>query len=411
MTTVALAPAWAAAQATAAPWLPAVTHTRPRSRASSGRVSRRLRAPRALNEPVFWTASSLTRTWAPVRPSRVAEVRTGVRCTWPAIRAAADRTAEGFTFAPSCNRSGGGNRAQDRRPSTVVAVLGAFQGEVDEVHGGVGGPGDQDGEVLGVALGDRLEHVVGRVLAARGAADADADPQEVRGAERLGDVLEAVVAGRAAVAADLELAVGQVDLVVDDDDPVHRCLVPAGQQRGRAPGLVDVAVGPGQHDPGVAVADLGHLGPVAGPLQLGPGPLGQQRDHHGPGVVAAVAVLVVGVAEPEHDPGAAVGAGAGHRGPPPELEWHRPPSPRAGPRPRRRPRRWRPRHPRRPRPPRPRRPRARPRPSARPRTPPQPRGRRGSRPRRGPSDRRPAARRRWPGRTRRPRSPRARRSP
>src|SRR5215204_1702356 len=322
MTTVALAPAWAAAQATAAPWLPAVTHTRPRSRASSGRVSRRLRAPRALNEPVFWTASSLTRTWAPVRPSRVAEVRTGVRCTWPAIRAAADRTAEGFTFAPSCNRSGGGNRAQDRRPSTVVAVLGAFQGEVDEVHGGVGGPGDQDGEVLGVALGDRLEHVVGRVLAARGAADADTDPQEVRGAERLGDVLEAVVAGRAAVAADLELAVGQVDLVVDDDDPVHRCLVPAGQQRGRAPGLVDVAVGPGQHDPGVAVADLGHLGPVAGPLQLGPGPLGQAGHHHRASVVAGVGVaLVVGVAEPEDDPGpAAVLAGPGRRRPaPPQL--------------------------------------------------------------------------------------------
>src|SRR5918995_2343787 len=100
MTTVALAPAWAAAQATAAPWLPAVTHTRPRSRASSGRVSRRLRAPRALNEPVFWTAPSLTRTWAPVRPSRVAEVRNRGRCTWPAIRVAADRTAAGFTFAP-----------------------------------------------------------------------------------------------------------------------------------------------------------------------------------------------------------------------------------------------------------------------------------------------------------------------
>src|SRR4029450_12387756 len=108
MTTVALAPTWAAAQATAAPWLPAVTHTSARSRAPAARVSRRLRAPGALNEPVFWTASSLTRTWAPVRPSRVAEVCTGVRCTRPAIRAAADRTAAGFTFAPSCDHPGGG---------------------------------------------------------------------------------------------------------------------------------------------------------------------------------------------------------------------------------------------------------------------------------------------------------------
>src|SRR4029450_9953431 len=115
MTTVALAPVWAAAQATAAPWLPAVTHTRPRSRASSGRVSRRLRAPRALKEAVFWAAPALTRTWAPVRPSRVAEVRTGVRCTWPAIRVAADRTAAGFTLRSFLQSLGGGNRAQDRR--------------------------------------------------------------------------------------------------------------------------------------------------------------------------------------------------------------------------------------------------------------------------------------------------------
>src|SRR6266508_3209169 len=98
MTTVALAPTWAAAQARAPAWLPAETPTRPRSRASSGRVSSRFRAPRALNEPVFWTASSFTTTCAPVRPSRVAEVRTGVRCTLPAIRAAADRTASAFTL-------------------------------------------------------------------------------------------------------------------------------------------------------------------------------------------------------------------------------------------------------------------------------------------------------------------------
>src|SRR5215218_6543650 len=193
MTTVALAPTWAAAQATAAPWLPAVTHTSPRSRASSGSVSRRLRAPRALNEPVFWTASSLSRTWAPVRPSRVAEVRTGVRWTWPAIRVAADRTAAGFTSLLPATARGGRNEqrigrvATDWPPLVVVAVLGALQGQVDQVHGGVGGPLDQDGEVLGVAPGDRLQDVVGRVLAAGGAADADADPQEVGRAQRLGD--------------------------------------------------------------------------------------------------------------------------------------------------------------------------------------------------------------------------------
>jgi hypothetical protein len=43
----------------------------------------------------------LTTTRAPVRPSRVAEVRTGVRCTLPAIRVAADRTASAFTLTSS----------------------------------------------------------------------------------------------------------------------------------------------------------------------------------------------------------------------------------------------------------------------------------------------------------------------
>jgi hypothetical protein len=63
--------------------------------------------------------------------------------------------------------------------SVVVAVLGAFQGEVDQVHGGVGGAFDEDREVLGVALSDGLKDVVGRVLAAGGAAHADADAQEI----------------------------------------------------------------------------------------------------------------------------------------------------------------------------------------------------------------------------------------
>src|SRR4030095_14419583 len=124
-----------------------------------------------------------------------------------------------------------------------------------------------------------------------------------------------------------------------------------------------------QDDPGVAVADLGHLGAVAAALQLGPGPLGQQVHPHVPGVVPGVAVLVVGVAEPEHDPGAAgVAVAAGHRRLPPELERHRAPRPRAGPRPR-----PPPRPPGPPRPPRTRSPR-----SARPPTRPSPRGRRGS---------------------------------
>src|SRR6266545_1812084 len=196
----------------------------------------------------------------------------------------------------------------------IVAVLGPFQGEVHQVDSGVGGALQEHGEVLGLALGNRLEDVVGRVLAAGRAADADADPEELRRAERLDDVLQAVVAGRAAAAADLQLAGGQVDLVVDDDDPLQRRLVPAGEQRGRPARLVDVAGRPGEHDALVAVADLGHLRAVAGPLQLGARPLRQPGDHHRPGVVPGARILVVGVAQTDDEPGSAVQV---HRGSPP----------------------------------------------------------------------------------------------
>src|SRR6266496_767913 len=178
--------------------------TSPRSISSRGRVSSRFRAPRALKEPVFCRASFLTTTVAPSLESSVAEVSTGVACTRPAIRSAAVRTASAstsppFPAAPTL-----------APPSMVVTILDALQWHSGEVKGRVGAPLDQDAEVLGEPLWDRRQDVVGRVLAAGRAADAQANAQEAGSAEGLEDVLEAVVPGRAAAAAHLELAGGQV---------------------------------------------------------------------------------------------------------------------------------------------------------------------------------------------------------
>jgi hypothetical protein len=61
----------------------------------------------------------------------------------------------------------------------VRPILGVLEREVHEVHGGVGGPFHEHGEVLGLALPDRLQDVGCRVLAAGGATNADAHAQEV----------------------------------------------------------------------------------------------------------------------------------------------------------------------------------------------------------------------------------------
>ncbi len=67
---------------------------RPRRDASvSGTWSTALNAPRALNAPLRWKFSHLSRTWVPARSSSVRLVITGVRWTCGAIRARAAQTS------------------------------------------------------------------------------------------------------------------------------------------------------------------------------------------------------------------------------------------------------------------------------------------------------------------------------
>src|SRR6266436_5860383 len=93
MTIQAGTPRHAAAQATAAPWLPLDCVTMPFATSSFVRERIAFEAPRILNEPVFCRFSHLKKSCAPVMAFREVEVSTGVRWILGEISACAARMA------------------------------------------------------------------------------------------------------------------------------------------------------------------------------------------------------------------------------------------------------------------------------------------------------------------------------
>src|SRR5437899_11876494 len=87
------APRHAAAQATAAPWLPLDWVTMPLATSFSVRERMAFEAPRILKEPVFCRFSHLKKSCVPVRAFRDAEVKMGVRWILGEMRACAARIA------------------------------------------------------------------------------------------------------------------------------------------------------------------------------------------------------------------------------------------------------------------------------------------------------------------------------
>src|SRR5437879_1062806 len=83
----------AAAQATAAPWLPLDCVTIPRAACCSVSERMALDAPRILKEPVFCRFSHLKKSCAPVIAFKDEDVRTGVRWILGAMRVWAARMA------------------------------------------------------------------------------------------------------------------------------------------------------------------------------------------------------------------------------------------------------------------------------------------------------------------------------
>src|SRR6267143_639369 len=86
-------PRHAAAQATAAPWLPLDCVTMPFATPSFVRERIAFEAPRILKEPVFCRFSHLKKSCAPVMAFKDADVRTGVRWLLGVMRACAARMA------------------------------------------------------------------------------------------------------------------------------------------------------------------------------------------------------------------------------------------------------------------------------------------------------------------------------
>ena len=93
-----------------------------------------------------------------------------------------------------------------------------------------------------------------------------------------------------------------VQLVVDDHEPLRRDLVERGQRGHRLAGQVHVGPRPGQGDRDLGQPSLGDV--VARPVRLEArtGPLGQQGGHHVPDVVPVARVLRPRVAQAGDDP-------------------------------------------------------------------------------------------------------------
>ena len=177
------------------------------------------------------SSSSSSRTSAPAeRPRWSAELITSTRTASSAARhrevleqldqhLGVDRVAGLGAF----EAQQGDARSRRPRSSSACARLAHAPEPIslDEPLGLVGGAARPAPRPPSRGSRKRPEHVggddlgVGRV----GPPDPDPDPPELGVAEAALEALEAVVAGEAAAEADLDLAEGKVDLVVEDDRP------------------------------------------------------------------------------------------------------------------------------------------------------------------------------------------------
>src|SRR5579859_547837 len=195
-------------------------------------------------------------------------------------------------------RAGGWRLGSHEADVLVVLVLGGFQAVGDQGFGGVGGTVQVEVEVLALGGGEVAEDEVGRVHPAGRPADAEANPVVVRGAERLGDRAQAVVAVVATAELEPQRAGRDVELVVDDHDPVGGSLVESGQRGNRAAGQVHIRAWHRQADRCIADTDLGDV--ISALMRLEPpaGPARQQRNDHGTGVMPVARILRAGIAQP-----------------------------------------------------------------------------------------------------------------
>src|ERR687897_420813 len=125
--------------------------------------------------------------------------------------------------------------ASTRRARVARVVVGLDPPQ--QALGLVGRVGDQPLHALARLL-EAAQHVGGDDLGIRavGAPHADPDAPEVGGAEAAAEALQPVVAGQPAAELAADLAEGQVDLVVEDDDPIEGHPPGAARGPGGGPG-------------------------------------------------------------------------------------------------------------------------------------------------------------------------------
>src|SRR3954454_24187656 len=199
----------------------------------------------------------------------------------------------------------------------VDLVLRRLEAPGEQQLRGVGGLGDEEGELLALRGREVLEDEVAGVVPAGRAADADAHPEVVLRPGGAGDGPQPVVAALAAAALEADSRERQVELVVHHDEVSGRDGVVVEQAADGATGLVHVGHGPGQHDAAAgqpAFADQRPC-PLALPRgELDPGAVGQLVEHHGADVVAVAGISRPRVAQADDQEGSLGHARAGGAG-------------------------------------------------------------------------------------------------
>src|SRR6266542_697297 len=212
MTTSASIPASAAAHATAWAAFPAEMETTPRRLSSSESDSILFRMPRGLNDPVRWKSSAFRKTRAPVRSDSVAELKTGVRCSRPAVVSRARRTSsrEGMS-TPGWYEAGAAEPPPPGRP-VLRHLVDAVEGVLIDNGVGVRTATAVDDVVAAVRHGERVSSVAsGHVVLAVAAGQAIASVAAVEG------VVARAAANDVLAPVSKEIVVGRVAGDVVDD--------------------------------------------------------------------------------------------------------------------------------------------------------------------------------------------------
>src|SRR6185436_14581913 len=263
------------------------------ARATSGRARPSRRCSNA-SEPISASSACSRLTGPPLVPwlRTLADIVTG------------QHEQASFGERGLATRSSSGASLRFARRGSIVSVLRREQTVADQREDRVRAVVDQDRHVGLLALGERVEHPVRRLLAPGRTTDAEPDPEEVGRSERLLQRTQTVVARRRTADLDPERAEGQVDLVVYRDHVIGLDVLLACERGDRGTALVHECARLGEQDAFGPHADLRDVGAdEAGLTEAFALARGELVDDAVAEVVTGLRVGLAGVAEPRDEPG------------------------------------------------------------------------------------------------------------